>query len=142
MLATVTLGDGDTVPLSVDNFTYRRIVFSNDRLFEALLCLARGLAGGTQAENTITAKVDGGDGDKLRAVTATVTDAAGAAVKDALVEFDTTSSLASFFEPTAGRTDENGEATVSWKLGEKGDHTGIAHIDGGAAGDLNATFNG
>ncbi|HEX7582192.1 MAG TPA: Ig-like domain-containing protein [Gaiellaceae bacterium] len=142
VLATVTLGDGDTIPLSVDNFTYRRIVFSNDRLFEALLCLARELAGGTQAENTIAAKVDGGDGDKLRTVTATVTDAAGAAVKGALVEFDTTSSFSSVFQPTAGRTDENGTATVSWKLGVKGDHTAVAHIDGGAAADLNATLNG
>ena len=141
-LATVTLGDGDTTPLSVDSFTYRRIIFSNDRLFEALLCLALEIAGAAQSENTIAAAVDGTDADNPRNVTATVTDSDGAAVKDVLVEFDTTSSLASSLQPTAARTDENGTATVAWAFGKKGDHTGVAHIDGGAAADFNATFNG
>ena len=141
-LATVTLGDGDTTQPSVDDFTYRRILFSNDRLFEALLCLARAIAGATQTEDTIAAAVDGTDADKLRNVTATVTDSNGDPVKGALVEFDTTSNVASSLQPTAARTDESGTATVAWAFGEKGEHTGVAHIDGGAAADFNATYNG
>jgi hypothetical protein len=142
VLATVTLGDGEPVSLDVDDFTYRRIVFSNDRLFEALLCLAREVGARTESANTIAVEVEGDNGAKLLTVTAAVTASDNTPVVGALVEFDTTSRLTSVFQPTAARTDQSGKATASWKLGEKGDHSAVAHIDGGAAADLNATYSG
>jgi hypothetical protein len=140
VLAKVTLKD-ETAKTDVDaDMSYRRTVLSNDRLFEAIICLAAEVERCCAERAGRTIEVVSGDaqegkiGSKLdKPVVVMVKDADGNAVEGVTVDFSVTSALGGSFDPTEDTTNADGEAKTTWTVGTPGPQTATAQIAGGTA---------
>lgn len=146
VLATVTLAAG-AEPAGVDAWTHRRIVLSNDRLFEAVLCLAATVekcCGQTKDGYTIKVVSGNNKGGMTNAslkdpIVVEVTGADGKPVENETVTFAVTSTLGGSFDAPDQTTDAKGRASASWTLGSAGRQTAVARTSGGDSVDLTAT---
>jgi hypothetical protein len=139
VLATVTLPD------DVDMFTHRRVVLSNDRLYEAILCLAAAVERCCK-QGASTIEVVSGDGQEAKTdqelaepVVVEVKDADGEPVKGAEVTFAVTSALGGAFDPATETTDTTGKAKSQWRVGKPGPQTATASLADGAEAPITAT---
>lgn len=146
VLATVTLAAGNTAA-TIDPHAYRRTVLSNDRLFEAVLCLARAVERccGTKAAGPTIDVVDG-DGQTGRSKqplakrVAVVVSEGGNPVPDATVRFEDTSASGGKFTPASARTDAEGKASSMWTLGSStGPQTARVALSSTSYVDITAT---
>jgi hypothetical protein len=146
VLAVVMLKTG-TDDAEVDMWTHRRVVLSNDHLYEAILCLAAEVERCCkQQADKLTIEIESGDGqegeqgDALpEPIVALVKDGDGNPVKDQNVTFKVTSALGGKFDPESGATDGEGHVTTTWSLGKIGPQTATASLDDGTEADIKAT---
>jgi hypothetical protein len=146
VLATVTLPDGDLHPEPEPDLTYRRIVLSQDHLFEAILCLAAAVER-CCAKHEKTIEVVAGDAQEgkpdqplAEAIDVAIKDSDGDPVVGETVDFTVTSALGGSFQPAQDKTDNNGRVKIQWTVGKSGPQTAVAKLaDGGAEAALTAT---
>jgi hypothetical protein len=140
VLANVTLEDVAAGTDVAADMSYRRTVLSNDRLFEAIICLAAEVercCGQRTAQTIEVVSGDAQDGKENtnldKPVAVIVKDADGNAVEGVTVEFTVTSALGGSFDPTEATTNSHGEAKTTWTVGTPGPQTASAQIAGGTA---------
>jgi hypothetical protein len=144
VLATVTLPVGGTHAV-IDPIAYRRTVLSNDRLFEAVLCLAAAVERccGTKTQTIAVVAGDGQTGEpgiRLEGPVVVRVSEGGKPVRGATVSFADTSANAGRFAPAQVRTKGDGTASVRWTLGpDVGAQTAQAALSNGSFVDLTAT---
>lgn len=143
VLATVRLGARDGAPV-VDPLTYRRTVLSNDRLLEAVLCLAAAVeeccAPKTKETISVTKgnRQNGTTGAYLpQPVVVRVTEGRKA---QAGVEVTFEDDADGTFDPPTATTAANGTAEAKWRLGStEGKQTARATTRSGASVSITAT---
>jgi hypothetical protein len=146
VLATVTLKT-ETDDAQADMWTYRRVVLSNDRLYEAILCLAAEVERCCrQQTGRLTIEIESGDGQEAKQgtpvpepVVALVKDGDGNPADGENVTFTVTSTLGGKFDPPSGPTDTDGRLKTNWSLGKTGPQTATASLDDGTEAPITAT---
>lgn len=145
VLAVVVLATAETDAV-VPQHAYRRTVLSNDKLYEAVLCLAAAVERCCgKKDTTETIEVVDGDGQsgypgaKLEKPVVVRVTAAGKPAKNVAVEFADTTNAGGSFEPARAKTDASGQASAVWTLGSSGGaQTGRASVSSSVYVDLTA----